>query len=137
MRLGSEVHNQIRFGDKLIDHGGIANVPMDELGPIGDRPQRGLISCVGQRVEDADLVLGMVSDCVMNKVRTDETGPAGHKHPRHIHASYGSPLAQERALVIGPRRVGTAPAQQPGRARSTRIGKWSLARLVSSVSGTS
>ncbi|MNY39799.1 hypothetical protein D3C86_1745020 [compost metagenome] len=79
MGLGGEVHDGVGLGRERVDEGRVADVAVDEAeAGVGLKIlEARQVAGVGQRVEDDDLVLGMLVQDVAREVGADETGAAG------------------------------------------------------------
>ena len=80
VRLGGEVHDDVRVIDQGEHQVPIADVSVLESNPIDARGEVHLVTGVGQRIEDGDLVLRTVCQRVVNEVGADESGASGDEH---------------------------------------------------------
>ncbi len=86
--FGGEVHHQIGLADQLVDQGGIGDVALDQLDPVGDGGARvSGVGGVGEFVQHPDRALGGAGgQRAQHEVGADETGTTGHENT-HIDPS--------------------------------------------------
>ena len=77
--LGGVVHHRVVLAEELVDERRVRDVALDEAEAIlGQAVEGGEVAGVGELVEHGDRVVG-VRERVVDEVRADEAGAAGHE----------------------------------------------------------
>ena len=71
------MYDDIGFTDEFVHEVAITDITGDEFDLVEDRFEIVWIASIGQFVDDRDPVVGLVFECVVNKVGSDEAGAAG------------------------------------------------------------
>ncbi|MBG9885718.1 hypothetical protein ABE10_03775 [Bacillus toyonensis] len=83
VRFRGVVHDRVDLAEQTVHQLGVRDVALHEPHPVGgEAVQGGAVARVGESVEHRDRVVG-VRDDVVDEVRADEAGTAGHEQVRH------------------------------------------------------
>jgi len=79
VRFGREMDNGIHATDQFVDQIQVGDIAVNEVDVAGHRVQRRTVASVGERVEHGHRHLRPLAHRVVDEIRTDESGSAGHK----------------------------------------------------------
>src|ERR1044072_6383881 len=103
--LGREVDDDVRLLDERVHERSVAHVAVPELETSVGRTlveaNRQLLdtSCVGEHVENADPVVGILVVEVTDEITPDETGAAGDEKGLHRNGGASSPQLRRRSIA--------------------------------------